>query len=433
MRKNILHKSIVALSRMVGQYNPKLLNHHSYVAYLSYIIGKEMHLDERQLQDLVIAASLHDIGLLSFSEKDNLYILEESYPATHSLVMFILFSEIPYFYNSALIVRHHHVNYNEIKKYEMSSNEDELGIRVPIGSFILRLADRISVSFLYDKPILEQVENNISEFINQIKYVFNPEVLDTLEKLYKKDYVWLEMNSMHPEQLLIKTLRQSIKNEPQEEDFFQKLSIVIGQLIDFKSSYTAGHSNGVSATINWIVENSKINCKYECDVQLLGLLHDIGKLAIPLSILEKPGKLNPKEWSIMRGHAFYSHVALEPLYEIFSFLENAPLHHEKLDGTGYPFGMKNEDLEPCAKALTVADIFTALTEDRPYRGRMSQCEVTRIMKTMSDSGKIDKDITDLILTHYDEVYECRNEGESISRKKYNEFREKINQIQSLES
>jgi len=429
MEKKILINTILSLGRMVNQANPELSAHHAQVTFLSQQIAKAMKLDDRTIQDIAIAASLHDVGLLSFSEKNDILILEDEFPITHSLTMYFLFNSLPSFYEPSRIVRYHHINYEKAERQKKIRGEE-----IPIGSFVLRLADRISIWIDKNKPILAQ-KADIPHLIAFKKGVFHPEILLSFENILAHDYIWLEWVSVPHEKLFEKVLQESIVDVPEHD--FLGLSEVIGYLIDFKSPYTAGHSHCVAAVNHWLVERTKGFAGLENkNLFPVGFLHDIGKLAIPLEILEKPGKLDPLEWSIMRSHAYYSHVALELLYDIYPELKCAPLHHEKLDGTGYPFGLKGKEIPKNALSLAIADVFSALTENRPYRGVMPENEVAKIISSLKgspeNSSKLQEDLIDFILSNYKEAKEIRDETEKKARGKYKEFRKKVKQVQEWE-
>ena len=110
-----------------------------------------------------------------------------------------------------------------------------------------------------------------------------------------------------------------------------------------------------------------------------GLLHDLGKLSVPNSILDKPGALDPPEWEIMRMHALYTERILEHVhgFEWFAFASAA--HHERMDGTGYCRGLDAESLPELSRVLAVADVYDALSASRPYRHALAPPEVFAIM------------------------------------------------------
>ena len=112
------------------------------------------------------------------------------------------------------------------------------------------------------------------------------------------------------------------------------------------------------------------------------LLHDIGKLGVSNSILDKPGKLDPDEWAAMQMHAAYSETILSRIAGFAGLAEIAAAHHERLDGKGYPRGLKGDQIALETRIITASDIFDALTADRPYRA--SDALVTKAMTTATE-------------------------------------------------
>ena len=120
-------------------------------------------------------------------------------------------------------------------------------------------------------------------------------------------------------------------------------------------------------------------------LQRAGLLHDIGKLAVPNRILDKPGKLTEQDWEVIRLHPYYSYQILErvPVFGEFAF--DASAHHERLDGRGYYRNLRGDQLSLAARILATADKFDALSADRPYRPGMPLERVFKILE--EDAGK----------------------------------------------
>jgi HD-GYP domain-containing protein (c-di-GMP phosphodiesterase class II) len=127
---------------------------------------------------------------------------------------------------------------------------------------------------------------------------------------------------------------------------------------------------------------------------LAGAFHDIGKLAIPNTILEKPGKLEPAEFKKMQEHALYSYKILSKIHGFEDICSWACAHHEKLDGSGYPFGTKGDKLNHNQRLLCCIDIYQALTEPRPYKKPFSHETAIKMMRSMAAAGKIDRQITE---------------------------------------
>ncbi|OQA12619.1 MAG: Cyclic di-GMP phosphodiesterase response regulator RpfG [bacterium ADurb.Bin363] len=160
-------------------------------------------------------------------------------------------------------------------------------------------------------------------------------------------------------------------------------------------------------------------------MKVAGYLHDLGKLAVPTEILEKPGSLSYEDFSIVRSHTYYTYRTLENIAE-FDIINNwASFHHERMDGRGYPFHLKKQDLSLGSRIMALADVFTALSEDRPYRKGMSPDRAMKIIEEMANNSSLDKNILSLLRDHFDEINTCRTYAQEAARKEYKDFEEII--------
>jgi putative nucleotidyltransferase with HDIG domain len=150
-------------------------------------------------------------------------------------------------------------------------------------------------------------------------------------------------------------------------------------IIDAKSPFTYRHSTRVADVAREVARHCGLDEEEQRRIYRAGLLHDIGKLGISNTILDKNGPMTPEERALMEMHPRYSLQILERVTAFRRFAWTAALHHEKLDGTGYPFGASADSLDLPARILVVSDIYDALTSDRPYRSGMSEEQATAIL------------------------------------------------------
>lgn len=167
------------------------------------------------------------------------------------------------------------------------------------------------------------------------------------------------------------------------ENHIDDIAAAFAQVIDAKSPFTAGHSDRVTIFTDLIAQQLGYSEKKRRWLRRAALLHDIGKLGVSNSVLDKPDKLSNEEFEKIKMHPVYSKSILDRI-EIFSDI--APIaggHHEKLNGRGYPNGLKGDEISLDVRIVTVADIFDALTADRPYRSAMSEAKALSIMHAMA--------------------------------------------------
>lgn len=150
--------------------------------------------------------------------------------------------------------------------------------------------------------------------------------------------------------------------------------------VDAKSRWTAGHSIRVT---RYAVELAHAIGLPESDtekVNLSGLLHDLGKIGIPDAILDKPARLTEDEWKVMMQHPIIGYEMLKDIWQFKGeILEGILYHHERIDGKGYPFGLKGDEIPFMGRLLAVADGFDAMTSDRPYRAGMPKEKALQIL------------------------------------------------------
>jgi putative nucleotidyltransferase with HDIG domain len=165
-----------------------------------------------------------------------------------------------------------------------------------------------------------------------------------------------------------------------DERRLDRVAEAFARVIDAKSEYTARHSVGVAAFATAIGEAMGVPPAGLRDLNRAGLLHDIGKLAVSSRILDKAGKLTPEEYGAMREHTRFTLEILERVACFRELAEFAAAHHERLDGTGYHRGLAAFDLGRPARILAVADVYEALTADRPYRAAMPAEQAMEIVR-----------------------------------------------------
>ncbi|MEI7846657.1 MAG: HD domain-containing phosphohydrolase [Chloroflexota bacterium] len=155
--------------------------------------------------------------------------------------------------------------------------------------------------------------------------------------------------------------------------------------LDLRDKETEGHTQRVSEMTQQLARNAGMEEDTLVQIKRGALLHDVGKLGIPDSILLKPGPLSEDEWIVMRLHPIYAFQWLSTIEYLHNALEIPYCHHEKWDGTGYPRGLKGEEIPLSARLFAVVDVWDALTSDRPYRKGISQSEAWDFI--CSQSGK----------------------------------------------
>lgn len=408
-----LFELIIPIAKAVDIMCPQVASHHMQVAYLSLRIAESLGMSETELHRLVIAGALHDIGAFSMQTRLDILAFEDLNPGQHAQAGYLLLRDFSPLRPMAELIRFHH------QPWLHGDGALSQGIRVDRGSHILHLADRVAVLIDRGKPILAQVAAISEKIAANSGSFFVPEQVQAMLSLAKKDYIWLEVISDSIASLLKTRLRrQKMALRGGNLQGFGKL---MSRIIDFKSKFTAFHSSGVAAISVALARAAGFSEKELGLLESAAYLHDLGKLAIPSEIIEKKGKLTADEWFIMRSHAYYTHKVLDEI-DIFRAINTwASLHQERLDGSGYPFGRKNGEIPLGARIITIADIFTALTEDRPYRSGMGAEEVAEIFSGLVAEKKIDRGLVALLVENFAELNRVRQEAQQRAVKEYADF------------
>lgn len=206
------------------------------------------------------------------------------------------------------------------------------------------------------KTVLENIENNFSKIIEKQR---------NIAKEYKKAIDELEI--VH-EVLVNKDLQ---------------LITALAETVELKDSVTGNHSKKVVDLALEIAKILGVNDKDEIEAIMYGaILHDIGKIGIPESILNKPSKLTPEEFEIMKKHTILGEKIIQSIPGWDLVADIIRHHHENYDGSGYPDGLSGDEISLRAQIVSIADVFTALTENRPYRKALSIDEAIEVIRGM---------------------------------------------------
>lgn len=194
---------------------------------------------------------------------------------------------------------------------------------------------------------------------------FDPEIVSAVQSLSDNRGLWAQFGAANFREYVL-ALEPGIAL-PATAQRIDDICEAFAQVIDAKSPYTFQHSSGVAAASAVIAEELHLESNVCTLVRRAALLHDIGKLGVSNSILEKPGALTGAEWQVMKKHPVYTRIILEEISGFQHLAYVAAAHHERLDGKGYPDGLTAEQLTLPARIVAVADVFQALSEKRPYR------------------------------------------------------------------
>ena len=175
----------------------------------------------------------------------------------------------------------------------------------------------------------------------------------------------------------------------------QAVVFAFARAVEAKSPYTQGHAARVTAYALAIAERVGVSPRDREQLRQGGLLHDIGKICVPDLILDKPGALTPEETAIIQRHPAQGVAIVEPLQSMVDSIPLIRWHHERMDGRGYPDGLHGPEIPRLVRILSVADVYDALSSDRPYREAISHLDCLKILRANAAQGGLDPELVEV--------------------------------------
>ncbi|OBS08552.1 metal-dependent phosphohydrolase [Acidihalobacter prosperus] len=248
------------------------------------------------------------------------------------------------------------------------------GEAIPLQARIALLAQVVDVFHLSGGP-----EVAMGEVRRRAGQWFDPTLAEALARVARQPGFWAGLTDARLSQR-VADLEPAASLVLVDEDRLDGIAAAFGQVVDAKSPYTYGHSARVAHCAEAIASRVDLPPARRRWLRRGALLHDIGKLGVSNGVLDKPGALDAEEWKQMRAHARHTEEILARIGLFGELARVAGAHHERLDGKGYPYGLLAEEINLETRIITTADIFDAITAERPYRGAIPVSEALRIMR-----------------------------------------------------
>lgn len=372
------------------------MTHSSKVCYLACRVAEQMHLDARAVSDLYYAALLHDLGVSSTEQLKDLMKHEFMEDFSHCKRGHDLLKKSTHTERFADTVLHHHNRWAGPNDSGISGND------IPVSSRIICVANYVDVIMKPRKYIHSQRDKISKALGGHSDAYFDPQIVEAFNQATGQDLFWFDLTARGAEELLYH-YRPKVKIML-EYDELEAVAGVFAHVVDSKSKFTAQHSRRVARIAVALARRLKFS-QFDCEqMNIAGLLHDVGKLSIPDEIFDKPDKLTVDEYEIIRRYKYFTHVILRKIDGFKNIADWASLHHDRLDRKGYPFRIKAETLSVGALIMAVSDTFVALAEDRPYRKSYSVERICEILKEHAQEGELDSDIVKILTGNIDEFY-----------------------------
>ncbi|WP_025640465.1 HD-GYP domain-containing protein [Schnuerera ultunensis] len=380
-----LGQLLTSLSFALDVAENRYFNHSRRTAYIAYCLAKEMELKEEDIIDIYYTSLIHDIGmaghLSNYTVKEIHF--NEDLRKEHCFNGYKILDKLPLKREMKEYILYHHEEWKGTGPYGLIENE------IPLAAQIIHLADYFELFFVREIRNGNQFQDldRIYKWLKMHRNkMFSNEICEVFSSVILKEKFWLDLMSINIGQAL--QIIEPGKDISIDIHDLHKISGAFSMLIDAKSRFTYEHSKGISKITGKFAAYLGYNPIMIEKLTIAANLHDIGKFVVPLNILEKPGKLSNSEFEIIKSHVYYTKLILKQVEGLEDIAEWAGNHHEKLNGTGYPEKLDERTLTKEDQIIAFADIYQALTEDRPYRKGMEPKKAISIMDGMADRGEI---------------------------------------------
>ncbi len=369
-RNIVPSKNLWAIAiEFMERIDDKLMEFNLKFAYIVYKLCKIEGIPNKITKKLVFLACFDEVGKLYDNENASTTIIE-----TYLFLKY--FSPLKNFADCLLY---------ENKKLKLSVQYQH-GVRWGLAKAYTKYLFKLNDKDEAFKKILEE------------KNKFNHLDLVALNKLVKTTDIFYEINSMHYKTVVYKYISKMIFSHKEKNQFFTMLS----SLFEMYSAQTLYHSKVTAILAYKIAKSMKIKnvrCK---KIYVAGLAHDLGKVCIPLKILEKPDKLTDSEYSKMKKHVEFTKEILKNKMD-YDIIEIAYRHHERIDGTGYPNKISGNNLTIDQEILQVADVISALIAKRSYKEAWSLDKTIAILDENALNNKLSTEVIDCFKNNKDKI------------------------------
>lgn len=394
-----LKQAIYALSDALDLVGIDEIQHGKRVGYMTRQVAEHIGWKNQDLHDLFETSLLHDCGVSS-SVVHNHLVEEFDWEGSeiHCEMGYELLKEFPLMDYMAIPILYHHTHWNKLKDIDISEKDK-------FKANLIYLIDRVDVIAAHHlhRDILAK-KNEIRHFIEKKSgEFFMPELVEAFLEVSENHAFWLSLQPSHMGYFMEEMGKSSVPVEMSLSDLKQ-IASMFSRIVDAKSAFTVEHSIAVAKISVFMAEKLNLPPLKVQKIEIAALLHDLGKLRIPDEILEKATPLDQNEVAIIEQHSFETFEILKRIKGVEDIAHWAAQHHEKLDGSGYPFQKKKQNIDLEARIIAISDIFQALAQKRPYRNSLKLEHILRIMNSMTTKGTIDPDLMALINRYPDQFF-----------------------------
>jgi HD-GYP domain-containing protein (c-di-GMP phosphodiesterase class II) len=398
-----LNNLVVALSHAIDFMEIDFLgvvsNHSKRVAYIAMRTAEHAGLSRESLFDLATLAILHDNGIgaafrtprTGDGPDGNPPAPSNGFPAMEGAAAHCVAGEenlkgYPLLTGVRNIITYHHENWDGSGFFHLKGDE------IPLMAQLIRIADLIELKGNLGGVDYEGKRQLYDYLERQTGTLFSKDLVDSFHETAAYPAFWLDLKDEFIRDALHRIAPQFAQEMSWSE--IREVTKIFSRIIDSKSRFTRMHSQELSERAGRMGSFYGMSGEEIDELRIAADLHDIGKLAVSNSILDKEGKLGPQEIDVIQRHTYYTRVSLESIAGFERITEWAANHHEKLDGSGYPYRKPAAGLDFNSRLMACLDIYQALAEERPYRTALSHERTMEILRGMTAQGKIEAAIVE---------------------------------------
>jgi len=387
-----LHKLVLMLAHSVDLVGQDDYFHARRVGLIAAQLLVQLGGDEARQREAYYAGLLHDCGVSSTRMHKNLLnAIEWDGAEHHCRIGHDLLADFVPLARFAPVILHHHSRWSTLQTLDLPTETAAL-------ANLIFLADRIDVlcAPFYQSNILLAHVDSIRDILAHYRgSVFAPALIDVFLRASRADAFWIPLMSTE----MIQEAQQAFA--PQEDvvldwPHIQQAAQILARIVDAKSPFTQRHSAGVARLAEYLAAHLGLPAQTCGMVAVSGLLHDIGKLQISDEILEAPRALDQQEIGVMRTHSFVTYRILSSMGMPGDMALWAASHHERLNGEGYPFRLNADHLPIESRIISVADVYQAFAQDRPYRKALAPTAIMGLLDEQVRAGLLDGDVIDAL-------------------------------------
>lgn len=381
----LLRSLSIGLDAVENELTGCTTNHGKRVAVLTAAMGRYLGWDENQIIGVVACSLLHDNALTESFVENHIQPGEMNLLISHCLKGEVNVTLLPFTTDVTGFITYHH------ERADGSGPMGLLAEETPVGAQLIAIADRFDIVYnIKNQPA--SVLPTLRNIIVKERGICNTRIATDAMFGILDDSLLLSLKDDRIDHSYAHTIPEW--NVDLQAESMMEIADFVASITDYKSIFTAKHSIQIARRAFWMSRFYGFDMEISAQIYLAAALHDVGKLVTPITILEKPGKLDREEFEIIKKHVYWSYIMLKDIEGFDNICRWAVTHHRKLNGVGYPdLPAEYLNMDFISRMMACIDIYQAVRETRPYHSGRTHKETMDIMWKMVSNGEIDSRIT----------------------------------------